>query len=74
MGDSLPDYVILDSAEDEKGNNKDIGRCFLFLGYSDGASYPLERFQYSEEKRKEVIKSAEEIARLKNGLLTKKKN
>ena len=64
-GDSLADYVILDSAEDEKGNNKDVGRCFLFLGHSDGVCYPIDKFSFPEEKRREIIKSAEELAKLK---------
>ncbi len=71
-GDRYNDYVILDSIEDRKGDNKDLGRAFIFLGHPDGVCYPIERFSYPESKRKEIISSAEEMARLKNALLSKK--
>ena len=72
-GNGFADYIVLDSFED-KENNKDLGRGFLFLGHNDGICYPIERFSFSEERRKEIMKSAYEMAELKNALLSKKKN
>ncbi|MEK6844531.1 MAG: hypothetical protein AABX83_03865 [Nanoarchaeota archaeon] len=68
------DYIVMDSFEDKEGNNKDVGRGFLFLGHKDGMCYPVDRFSYTKEKRKELLKTAEEMAKVQIILNEKKKN
>ena len=69
-GDRQTDYIITDSlGKNDKG--EDIGRGFLFLGHSDGACYPIERFSFSESEKEKILKSAYELAELKNALLEK---
>jgi len=48
-GNGLDDYVILDSFKDKEGNNKNVGRGFIFLGHSDGAGYHIDKFKLTKD-------------------------
>ena len=67
-GDRYHDYVVGDSLEDERGNNKDQGRAFIFLGHTDGNCYSLDTYKLSVDERKKIVESAEGMIKMKRAL------